>query len=316
MERKDSIGRRKRTQRQPTGKSIQITPRDILWLEKLHQHGPLPTTYLHAYSKTLLGSKDQGRAVKRMADLFHESGLIERPHQQFNTINARYNSLVYDLSPQGMELLKSLGKYSDHSPTPNGPWVHKCMISCITSSIELETFYHDVRYIHQHEILERKNVNLRIPISYSDPCTLKTIRTDLIPDGLFGLEYQLNNGSSYLFFVLEADRSTEPIRYKNQSRKSFQRSLQQYREFIGRGKYKDHFGLTAGMLVLNITTAESRIENMMNSISESSNLNRYMLFQSVNNFGQIFKPVAPNQKFLTESWMRAGCSSYNLLHKQ
>ena len=114
----DSLGRRNRHKRQPNGKRLHPQPRDWVWLKKLHQHGPLPTSYLHAFTDDL--GKDQARAIKRMADLFHETGLLSRPEQQNDTIDARHNQLIYAISKQGENALRSQGAHSQNAPSPTG----------------------------------------------------------------------------------------------------------------------------------------------------------------------------------------------------
>ena len=89
--------------RQPTGETIRLKPRDYLVFQKLHEHGPLPTSYLYAFTKHL-GSDETG-FLKRLNALFHE-GYLDRPKQQFNTIDARYNQLVYDQGFQGDFILR------------------------------------------------------------------------------------------------------------------------------------------------------------------------------------------------------------------
>ena len=46
-----SLGRRSRLHPQSTGKRITLTERDLLWFEKIHEHGPLPSSFLLEYSK-------------------------------------------------------------------------------------------------------------------------------------------------------------------------------------------------------------------------------------------------------------------------
>ena len=112
----DRIGRRSRMSPQSTGKRIRLTERDLLWMQKINTHGPLSTSELFAFGKHL-GSNLQ-RAKNRLTDLFNEDNNIHnqpyltRPKQQFQTIDARYNELVYDLSPTGTQALKDADQVS------------------------------------------------------------------------------------------------------------------------------------------------------------------------------------------------------------
>jgi len=62
---------------------------------------------------------------------------------------------------------------------------------------------------------------------------MKTI--NLIPDGLFGLEYIDNGKKYYRFFVVEVDSATEPVSGSNFDRKSHERNVLQYHQFIAHG---------------------------------------------------------------------------------
>jgi hypothetical protein len=84
---------------------------------------------------------------------------------------------------------------------------------------------------------------------FINPVTGYEQAVDLIPDALFGLEYNTRGKKSYRFFLVEADRGSEPSRSSRFNRKSHMRNFLQYREYVGHGCYKDHLGLTAGMLV-------------------------------------------------------------------
>jgi hypothetical protein len=115
--------------------------------EKLHRHGPLSTRYLVAYSQLL--RKSATRAKDRLTDLFneddtpHNGTYLDRPWQQFETLDARQNDLVYDLTPQSIRVLKAQGLWSDDAPHPGGSWKHTYMTAAITASIELATLQTD-----------------------------------------------------------------------------------------------------------------------------------------------------------------------------
>ena len=53
---------------QSTGKRIRLTDRDLLWMQKIHEHGPLCTGELLAFSDD--GNQNVGRAKNRLTDLW------------------------------------------------------------------------------------------------------------------------------------------------------------------------------------------------------------------------------------------------------
>ena len=313
----DAIHRRKRTRPQSTSKRVTPQERDLLWLQKIHEHGPLATSFLHGFSRHLRSSEK--RAKERLTDLFNEDNTphggpyLARPHQQFRTLDSRYNELVYDLTPAAIAALKDNGIWSNFATSHTGPWVHRFMVASITASIELATLVRDdVAYIPQSAILARAGAQLRYPTTIIDPATDKPVTKDLMPDALFGLEYQSTGKRSYRFFVLEADRGTEPTTSHNFARKSHLRNVLQYHAYIGGGAYKQHLNLTAPLLLLTVSSDEAKLRKMMRVTADTTgdSGDAYMLFQHAPVFGPVFKPPKPSTEFLSGEWWRAGLSPF------
>jgi hypothetical protein len=107
-QRYDAIHRRKRTRPVSTGKRVTPQDRDLLWFQKLHEHGPLPSSFLLAFAQDM--RRSEKRAKERLTDLFnedntaHDGTYLSRPLQQFRTIDSRYNQLVYDLTPSASRM--------------------------------------------------------------------------------------------------------------------------------------------------------------------------------------------------------------------
>lgn len=312
MEATDTLGRRSRLKPQSTGKRVTPQERDLLWFRKLHEHGPLPSSFLLQYASDT--HRSEKRAKKRFTDLFNENNTphggpyLSRPPQQFRTIDSRYNQLVYDLTPESEKALKQAGLWSEYGTARSGPWLHGFMVSCITASIELATLDRDdIRYLPQSYLLERAGADLRYPTRITDPVTGREYTKDLIPDAVFGLQYKTPEGPRFRCFVLEADRSTEPATSKNFNRKSWQRSLQQYEEYIGRELFRDHLNLKCPLIVLNVMADPKRIDQIRQLIEDQvPKLSGLMLFQAWEDFGTMFTPPKPNAALLESGWSRVG----------
>ena len=70
--------------------------------------------------------------------------------------------------------------------------------------------------------------------------------------------------------------------------------------------YKEHLRLTAGLLVLNVTTSEQTMRKMIELTGEvSPQGNSYMLFQVAGEFGRFFKPPKPMLGLTIDQWRRA-----------
>jgi hypothetical protein len=308
----DQLGRRSRIVATSTGKRVSPTKRDLLWFEKLAEHGPLPSSFLLAYAKH--SHVSEKRATERLGDLFHEDNTPDggpyliRPVQQFRTIDSRYNQLVYDLAPAGWRALKRSGVAVEKFSAPSGPWLHRHMTACITASIELATFEReDVSYIPQSVIMKRANTTLRYPVSIVDPATKRPITKDIIPDAIFGLQYHTAEGDRFRFFAVEADRATEPTTSANWNRKSFERSLRQYDAYVAGGAYREHLQLTAPLLVLNVLSDPARMQRMIEFVRRSyPHGNSFMLFQTWDTFDGAFRPPRPQSRLLMGDWVRGG----------
>lgn len=283
----------------------------------MHEHGPLPTSYLTAFS-TLKSDK---RAIERLGHLFHETRLVDQPKQQFDTLDARYNQLVYDITSDAEILLKEEQRYSDFAPQPYGHWKHKCMVSCITASVEIASLRDpNVEYIPQHQILERSNarscdrVTLRFSVEVANANTGHKETTVVVPDALFALRYLSDAGPLYRLFFVEADRATEPSRSYRFNRKSWMRTAAQYRALIGKGLYRDILHLNASAMLLCVTTNTTHMHNIMEVVKEgtSTGSNTFMLFKALPNFGSYFKPPKPMLELGSKPYSRVGTTSFRI----
>lgn len=309
----DAAGRRKRTRPSGTGKRVTPQERDLLWFEKIHRHGPLSSSYLYAFSKHI--RRNEKRAKDRLTDLFNEDrtphggAYLTRPLQQFRTLDSRYNDLVYDLTPAARSALAEKGLWREFGAGNAGPWLHRFMTGCITASIELATLERDdLAYIPEADILARTGAGLRYPTEIVNPGTGRTVRKDLIPDALFGLEYRNKGRNYYRFFAVEADRGSEPATSTNFNRKSHQRGILQYRDYVGRGKYREHLGLTSSLMVLNVFSDATKLRKTVALTQDLSGPtgNSYMLFRLCGSFGPVFRPPKPMPELLDGPWVRAG----------
>ena len=250
----DTLGRRSRMKPQSTGKRIRLTNRDLLWMQKIHEHGPLSTSELLTFSDA--GKQNKGGAQNRLTDLFnednnvHSSAYLDRPPQQFQTIDARYNELIYTLTKAGEVALKESGLWSDWVHRPGGPFWHQRLTALVTAWVEIETGRRDdVNYISGWRVLERAQVRLRHPITFKDPGTGKVMTRDLIPDQIFGIEYLTDDGPRYRFYLVEADRGTEP-KTSAQDRKSLARVVEMHAQVTYSGGLKEHLQISAPLVSL------------------------------------------------------------------
>ena len=270
----------------------------------------MPSSFLLTYAKGT--HRSEKRAKERLTDLFnedntpHAGAYLSRPPQQFRTLDSRYNQLVYDLAPAAKKALQQAGLWKERHAARPGPWLHSFMVSCITASIELATLDHDdLTFLPQSRLLARAGADLRFPVETPDPETGRVYKKVLIPDALFALEYDTHEGKRYRSFLVEADRSTEPATSKNFNRKSWQRNLAQYEQYVGQSLYQDHLNLKSSILILNIVTDPKRTEQIGRTIeAHTPSIAGRMLFQTWEDFGPVFRPPQPKTALLEGGWYR------------
>ena len=307
----DRLGRRQSCSPSSTGKRVTPQSRDLLWFGRLREHGALPSSFLLAYAKDTHRSAKRTR--DRLTDLYHESNTpdegryLELPSQQFRTLKGGYNQHVYAPTDRALMALERNGLRKDLGNHFGGPWLHQHMVACITASIELAALARvDISYISGRDILNRANAELSCPTNIS-ASGVHVITKALKPDAIFGLRYQTDAGERFRFFVIEADRSTEPATSKNFHRKSYQRTFLQYRDYIEQGRYKDHLKLSAPLLVLNVVPDQRRLAQLIRLTQKlMPNGCSYQLFQSWDEFGEVYQPPHPNFGLLNHPWQRAG----------
>jgi len=311
--------RRSRMHRESTGKRIELTPRDLEIFRLLTRYRYLRSTFIHAF---VGGNKT--KLIERLGHLYHEGGFLDRPGEQWWSANARYQPVVYQITRRAEEVLRSCTPCQ--MPTearqpqvrPHPQFAHALMVCEILASIELATrHYPGLRFIPWPEIIAKAPEATRasenpfqipVPIGVLPGSSLSCgTTTYVVPDALFGLEYQTENKRSFRFFAVEADRASMPIVRNNLRQTSFRKKVLAYRGLAESGIDKAHFGLP-NLLVLTVTTNASHMKNIMSLIRELAHegKSKLFLFKSVScgegfNVASVLTP-----KLLTTGWERVG----------
>lgn len=254
----DTLGRRSRFVRNPTGKRIVVSERDINTLQLLYRYRFLRSPQIVAF----LRPKSDKRLTERLGDLFHETALINRPPAQWRYGDPRCTSIAYELTPKGLALLgvsdmmplraTTLSRRGNIGRTQQ--FAHAMMIVDTLTTIELATRdLPDQRFVSVDEILKRAPENtqnaknpLAAPVTihpHKDfPDIITPWKTHVIPDGLFGIEYLVDNKKRYRFWALECER-TSPARRSHTRASSLMRKRAAYQALISSQGYKAHWGI-------------------------------------------------------------------------
>jgi hypothetical protein len=255
----DGLGRRSRFARCPAGKRLVLGKRDVEILRWLYRYRYLRQTHLQA----LLNPVSPKRFVERLGDLFHETGLINRPAVQPGSFDLRASPMIYEITASGIEWLSaqnalphravtfSLQSRRSYSPQ----FLHTIMIIEALLAIERTTLKtRGQRFVPVDEILARATESTRrarnplmIPVtlkpaSTQGPVVRKRRDSLLIPDALYGIEYLIDGEKRYRFWALECERTSPAWRSTDDaSSTSLKRSA--YDTMIASRAYRTHWGI-------------------------------------------------------------------------
>lgn len=223
----------------------------------IHNHGPLPTHYLHAFTDKDDYKNHQNRLTKHRYGTEGNGPFIVRCSIAVEDPLTATN--VYKLHRNAENELSQRGIYSKHS-TRRGWDVHQLMGSCVTASIQLAA--KDITFIPRHIILSANNKPLKLPLGGDK---------FLVPDELFGLDY----GTVSKYFVCEWDRNSEPWERKTSTGKRiyFKEKLLDYITLIEAG------GLQKDTRVLIVTTSKARAQSIKELLqdTEKAIANRFLI---------------------------------------
>jgi len=288
--------RRSRMQRTRSGKRIALTRRDIEIFTALSLYRYLRSTYLRVFA----GGASETRFKERLGDLFHE-GFIDRPSQQWQFADARCMAVVYEIDERAKRALSEYGSAEAAprtflAPTAHRQFMHSLLICECLASIELATLAKpDIRFIPWPEILARAPESTR---TSAVPFRIPASGGAIIPDGLFGLEYNSGGKKCYRFFALEIDRGTMPLARSSGNQTSYLGKLTAYREIIERQLYKTYLGVST-LFVLTVMTDMKRQAETMRILDKQGGAPQF-LFKSISQL------PSPSPRLLLEPWERAG----------
>ncbi len=244
----DKLGRRSRFERSPRGKTLRLTERDRHILEYLYRYRYLRQDHL----TRIFAPKSPKRLNERLGDLFHETGLINRPMLQAPLFDARATPMLYEISNKGVAYLEALHPLPHRAVTFSRrqrgafspQFLHTMMIIETVLDIELVAqATPGQRFVPVDEILSRapdSTQNAKNPLSV--PVCFEGRDTHVIPDALYGIEYERGDGKGYRFFALECER-TSPASRSNSTASSSARKRKAYAALIEAQSYKTHWGI-------------------------------------------------------------------------
>jgi len=281
-------------QRSRTGKRLELTARDLDIFRLLSCYRYLSAPTIHAF----VGGVSRKRFTERLGDLYHE-GYLDRPQRQWEMADCRHRPVVYELDAGARRVI------AEHAIVPEPrTWLgihaqrqfsHAVLICEVLASIEIGAQNTPgLRWISWSEILGKLPDTTA---TSATPYALPGPAGPLIPDALFGLEYDMATKKTYRFFALEVDRATMPVSRTNPYQSSLLKKLETYRARLCESAYRSHWGLP-NLLVLTVTTSESRVGFVVEKLAPMPQF-LFKCFDEKDGWSM-------SQQFWTTPWLRAG----------
>jgi len=226
MKTRDTQGRRFPNRLEPLGKTLREPNRARLdLLEKLQWFGALPSAHARAILNAggMVSPRNQKQTLLDMASEEYEgSTLLVRPSWQYPPKGmawpSRHHHIIQDIGNAGIKLLKDKSRYVERKNDAH--FYHWLMQSCTLSEFYIGASENrDYTFIPQHRLTQK-------PLEFD--LTIEGKKTVLKPDAYFAVDY----GGKKRNFFLEVDRGNEQKEGVVAGKKTLERSLRQYYEFI------------------------------------------------------------------------------------
>jgi hypothetical protein len=247
----------------PRVSRLALTEPDLLLFAAIERHGPLPTSYLYAFTRHL--RRDRTHLQNRLTEFYngdYGGQYLTRPPQQFASYRGRYQHLVYDLAPRARRVLAEQGLLTSYGQARSDTFVHRLMAACIGASFELTAPEHGLRFISCQDILDHPRCG---PARASRaPLALPSGHASVVPDLLFGLHYP---DAGFRFFAVEAGRNTESIERRNLTQSAFARKITGYVSALQEQQHRIWWGVP-NLHVLTVTTSVLHAGNLLRYIRD------------------------------------------------
>ena len=247
---------------------LQLTERDREILRLLHRHRFLRSSQIIA----LLESSPQ-QISRRLQRLYHH-GYLERPRAQLDYYHqGGSRHIVYGLGSQagtvlnvGLGMVRRPSSWSEKNRAVGRMFLeHALLVSDVMVALELACRNQDgVRLLHEEQLaLGPKQKLFRWRVKTQDG-----IKLGVIPDRVFALEYLDQNAQpKRVYFFLEADRGTMPVKRHTLSQSSFARKLLAYEATWTQRIHERQLGIHR-FRVLTVTTSAARVQSLLAACSQ------------------------------------------------
>lgn len=279
-----------------------VTPDLLNLLELLARYKYLRSSFIYA----LLDAGEEG--IKKQLRLRRTQGYIYRPSEQLRAYNNLWCHKILALTDMGEETLIARGRHPlritrlDRKPSfwPARNFAHSMMICDTLASIELGLRGTGARLIPWTEIVQNASGDdpMRLPFSF----TYKNefVKSTLVPDGLFGIEYP---DKTISYFALETENG-QPLTRSNFKDGSTLKKALAYKDIISTKAYKQ-MGCS-NLRVLFVYGNETRAAHAADIAHEATGKTEKFRFTHIPIQELLLHAPPPFPDLVTREWYTAG----------
>lgn len=293
---------------------MQIKPRDLDILERVHRHGSLSLLDIHAYYPEVTYDvirKVVYRMVNTPAQRPYDAPLLRiAPGHKPKTSVVDTNFGVVELTEVGKLVLIDHGRWHERAPGHHGVnYFHDRLCAQITIWLELACLRQPDKYQYRFhdEIMEHTTGEFWVG-NYEQKKKLK--KPNLVPDVFGGVRFL--GDDTKVTFVIEGDRGTEGHTLAAR-KKTTQSNAKIYNDWIASEQYQKDLDIDSGLVVMIVTVIPPRVQNMMKSAATfltDENAQRGVVFKYIPGFAPIYKPQRFDPEFFSGAWHRIGQPPY------
>jgi hypothetical protein len=208
------------------------------------------------------------RAILRRLQLLYHHGYLERPRCQIDYYHAGGSrEIVYGLGNKSHKLLRQRGTpvrndWGEKNRTVKRVFLeHALGVSDFMVALELCCRRTGVAFLNQTDLNLKRLPRWKVKVKNGLTLTV-------IPDRVFALEHpQESTGRKRVYFFLEADRGTMPVKRGNLFQTSFYRKFLAYEAGWRARVHETQFKFSR-LRVLIVTTKPERVENLMKACAK------------------------------------------------
>lgn len=274
-------------------------------LKALNDFHLLDTLLLYKLVERDVGTLHYGRFQNGLTDVRKKGGYITCPPAQFQTFNADYKRLVYQLTDRGKTVLKNHGIPVYSWGTHSSSFAHDWMMAHCMASIYLGA---DSKFISPAEIASRATVKenpFKFPVRSLD----QTVAPDF---PVFGFEYD----DGHNFFIFEMDCNTEIVETENFDRASLAKKITAYNELDkpdsrGDNAFWHRLRITNNYVGI-ITTDELQKRRIIQKVKQMCGKSKMFFIRTIPHFSTLdYTPDAMPELWST-GWERVGYDPFFL----